>query len=399
MKASHNRLGRRGTPALVLAALATTVLAACSSNSSTAASSTPAASDAPSVSSDASAAPASGDAACTPVDPANLKVLVGVGALASPYFQDVITGVKTMATDLGLTDDQVVVYESGFDGQKLVNDLTAALASDEGDAIILADPASPAFTKPLVDLAALNGARLVTWWNRPADIHPWDTGDGAWIANQSFDMVKTSKAVSEALFATFGNKGGVVALGGVPDNPTAKDRLAGLEAALAENPDVVLLDSQPGNWQQTVAQDLTTQFLAKFGDELSGVWAANDSMGLGSLEALRAEGKNGQILSTGMDGTKDVFDALKAGDLAAVGSYDGVYQGAQSLALAYAAAACDVIPADLTNEQRDYYLKTALVTKDNVDQFLAPRDLSALTYEALKADFWANVDGAVRDEG
>jgi len=345
--------------------------------------------------------PTDPSASCaTPIDPKTVKIYVGVGAFASPYFADVIKGVQTMAKSLGLEDSQVIPYESNFDGQQLVNSLSSALSSDEpGNAIILADPASPAFTKPLVELAQENDARLVTWWNRPAEIHPWDTGDGCWVAHQSYDMVAVSKQVSQVLFDSFGAEGGLVAIGGVPDNPTAKDRLAGLQEALAENPGVTLLDSQPANWDQTASQTLTAQLIGKYGSELKGVWNANDAMGLGSLEALRGAGLAGVVLATGMDGSPNAFEALAQGEFAAVGSYDGLYQGALSLALAYSVAVGETDLASLSETQRAFYLETSLVTSTNVDGFLEAPDLDALSYDVIKGDFWAKVSGPVRVDG
>ena len=71
-------------------------------------------------------------------------------------------------------------------------------------------------------------------------------------------------------------------------------------------------------------------------------------------------------------------------------------QGAISSALAYAALVGDIDPAKLTHEQRDFYLKQTLVTKENVDSILTSKfDASLYAYDKLKQNFWANVTGGI----
>lgn len=67
--------------------------------------------------------------------------------------------------------------------------------------------------------------------------------------------------------------------------------------ALAAHPDVQLLDFQVADWQSSKAFDVVSAWLTRFGDDIKGIWCANDDMGIGALEALRAEGLAGQIQS------------------------------------------------------------------------------------------------------
>ena len=64
--------------------------------------------------------------------------------------------------------------------------------------------------------------------------------------------------------------------------------------ALKKHPKIELLDFQTGDWQSQKAFDITASWLTRFGDKIKGVWAANDDMGTGALEALRAQGLRGQ---------------------------------------------------------------------------------------------------------
>jgi ribose transport system substrate-binding protein len=75
---------------------------------------------------------------------------------------------------------------------------------------------------------------------------------------------------------------------------------------------------------------------------------------------------------------------------------DGVLQGAVSMALAHAAAVGDIQPDKLSKAQRDFYLKQEIVTKDNVDHFLALKtNAPKYTYTDMKKDFWSYSEGEI----
>ncbi len=74
-------------------------------------------------------------------------------------------------------------------------------------------------------------------------------------------------------------------LQGILDTGAAKDRFAGLEESLKANTGVELLDQQTANFSRAEALDVTKTLLAKHGDKIKGIWAANDDMALGALEA------------------------------------------------------------------------------------------------------------------
>jgi ribose transport system substrate-binding protein len=92
-----------------------------------------------------------------------------------------------------------------------------------------------------------------------------------------------------------GRRGRHRGLGGILSNIPAIERKRGLDQALAENPKIKLLDVQVANWVQTEALEKTNAWLTQFGDQIKGIWAANDDMALGAIEALRADGRAGKV--------------------------------------------------------------------------------------------------------
>lgn len=324
-----------------------------------------------------------------------VPIYAGVGSASSEYWSAFTEGSKIVANSVS-PKSEVKVLASEFEGQKLLEQFGAIFAKGCQGCAVAVDPASNAFTKALVTRADKAGAFMVTLWNRPDNIHPYDTASKHWVAHTSFDGVDSGYRNAKALIADMGGKGGIVALEGIPDNPPAKQRLRGLKKALAEHPDVELLDVQTAEWDQAKAQSVTETWLSKYGSKVTGIFASNDGMGLGAVEALRGKGLAGKVPVTGSDGSKDVLEAIKSGDMVSTMYIDGAYQGAVSQSLAYAASTGKIDPAKLTNEQRDFYINQTLVTTDNVDEIMAKRpDPAKLSYPAISKDFWAESAGPI----
>ncbi|MBY4592604.1 sugar ABC transporter substrate-binding protein [Rhizobium redzepovicii] len=320
-------------------------------------------------------------------------IYLGVGSASSEYWAAYIEGAKAVAKSLG---KDVKVIPSEFDGQKLLEQFGAVLAAGCEDCVVTVDPASNAFTKAMIERTDAAGAKYVNLWNRPDEIHPWDTAPNTWVANISFDGVDSGYQNAMALCNALGGKGNIVALNGIPDNPPAKQRIAGLHKALEECPGLKLLDTQVGNWDQTQGQSITRAWLAKYGDQLNGIFSANDGMALGAVAALREKGLAGKIPVTGSDGSSDVIRLIEKGDMLSTMYIDGYVQGAYAVALASAAVKGDIKIDELKQDQRDFFLSQTLVTKDNAASVLnATKDASKFSYDALKANFWAASVGQI----
>lgn len=340
----------------------------------------------------------SAEACAAKVDPKDAKLILGVGDVASAYWQEVIAGAQAVADSVGA---ELTVFDGKFDGQTMLNNLTSALAGGGANTAIVVDPSSNAFAKPIVESAQQAGARIVTLWQRPTENHPWDFGGGCWVAHTAFDGTEGGRVNSEELFAAMGGSGNIVALQGVPDVPTNKQRLYGLGEALKATPSVTLLDMQTAFWTAPNAQTAINSLLSKFPNQIDGIFSANDDMAVGAVEALRSAGLNGQIPVTGFDGSADMLQLIKAGDALSTVKTDAYGQGAYAMAIAYAALIGDIDVNDLTHEQRDFYLKQQLVTAANVDEALAITDNfdpADYAYDVLKKDFWASATGQIDDD-
>jgi ribose transport system substrate-binding protein len=313
------------------------------------------------------------------------KIYVGVGSSNAEYWQDVLWGVGQMAQSVGA---KVVVLDSGYEGAKHLQQLDAVLAPGCEHCVFVWFPDSPAFTKVTVDRVERAGAFVTTLWNRPEALHPWAVAPDAWVANIAFDGVDAGYKNAMELCKAIGGHGGIITITGIPDDAPAKQRAMGMQKALKQCPGMTVLGSQIASWSQTPAQVAVRELLARFGGQIKGIFAQNDAMALGAVAALREKGLAGKIPVTGTDGSTDVLQLIKSGEILSTMKEDAFTQGAVATALTYAAASGGLSLDSLAHAQRDFFLDQVLVTKANVDQELEEKpDRKANTFDALKANF------------
>jgi len=129
---------------------------------------------------------------------------------------------------------------------------------------------------------------------------------------------------SRFLFQAMGGKGNVVLLEGVKGTLTNTERVRGFNDALKEFPGIKLVAAQPANYQRLAALQVMENLMQAQRD-IGGVFAANDAMATGAIEAL--DGANRKALVVGINGTKEAVDAIKAGKMLATGDYSAFLHG------------------------------------------------------------------------
>jgi galactofuranose transport system substrate-binding protein len=107
----------------------------------------------------------------------------------------------------------------------------------------------------------------------------------------------------------------MVVLEGTTGSAPAIDRATGFNKAIAGT-QIKTLDSQTGNFTRADGKTVMEGFLQKYGKDVNLLFAQNDDMGLGALDAIKAAGltpgKDIQIVT--IDGTHDGLTALSNGE-------------------------------------------------------------------------------------
>jgi putative xylitol transport system substrate-binding protein len=182
-----------------------------------------------------------------------------------------------------------------------------------------------------------------------------------------------------------GCKGNVVILEGPVGQSAQISRLEGNKKALAECPDVKILEDQTANWSRAEAQTLMENWLTAHPKQINGVIGQNDEMALGAIEAIKAAGLDVKSFAiAGIDGITDALHAVKNGDMTSIlQDARAQAQGALDLAI-FNAKKGDYKPqSDIwatykdmpwhDGKDKNYNVPWTPVTAENVDQLLATR--------------------------
>jgi len=199
------------------------------------------------------------------------------------------------------------------------------------------------------------------------------------------DDVQSGYMEAKIVLDAIGCEGNVVILEGPIGQSAQIQRLEGNEMALAECPDVTVLEQQTANWSRAEAQTLMENWLTAHPGDIDGIIGQNDEMALGAIEAVNAAGLDVADFSiAGIDGVTDALNAVKRGEMSSIlQDARAQAQGALDVAIA-AAMEGDYEPqSDIWTtysemgweggEAQSYDVPWTPVTADNVDDLLAQR--------------------------
>ena len=163
--------------------------------------------------------------------------------------------------------------------------------------------------------------------------------------------------------------------------------MKGLKKALDEYPGIEVLDDQAGDWETGKALTITENWIAKYGEEMTGIWCACDDMAIGVVQALKAKGLNGKIKTTGVDGTSAAIALVESGDLACTIMNNGWLQAGYGAAYAYAAKTGVIKTSEMDDTHRMFLTSGFLVTPDTMDEYRKTFVENAPAYDYNDLDY------------
>jgi len=317
-----------------------------------------------------------GSSAVSQCNASNIRLVDSLRSLSNPYHAVWTSGSKAFVKSLGLpSSDYKLLLNEGDSAKQIAQVRTLLATGNDHCTAISVDPNENSDTEAIVTMVQKAGAYVTVYWNKNANLWPWN-GYNHWVSFINFDGHISGYQIAKELFKSMGNKGNIVAIQGLLDNLTSQQRYLGLQKALKETPGVKMLGQQTGNWDRTQALTLMKTYLAKYPGEINGVWAANDNMALGALQALKGAGLAGKVPVVGIDAVPESLQDIKAGNVGYVATVasDAYWQGGAALQLSYQAMMGKLNVNTLPHAKRAFYASTILITKENIKKYaLAPK--------------------------
>lgn len=169
------------------------------------------------------------------------------------------------------------------------------------------------------------------------------------------DNYEGGKVAGDYVVKVTGGKARVGILEGIPGHETGDSRLRGFRDAVAKAPGITIAASQPANWERDQGFNVFQNMLQAHGD-IDTVFAANDLMALGAIEAIAAAGKTGKIRVVGFDALDDAKKAIEAGTMDASVAQFPYEMGKAAVESAVKILAGEKVPSDIM-------VKLEMVTK------------------------------------
>ncbi|KAA2255951.1 ABC transporter substrate-binding protein [Solihabitans fulvus] len=311
---AHSELVRRANRTLLLAAVAAVALTGCSkseSQSSGQSSAGPAASAA----SSQSAGPGCAlDRTGYPkVDLKNAVVGFSQSEKeANPFRIAETQSIRDEAGKLGIPANHLLVTNAQSDLNKQISDIKSML--DQGAQLLVVAPLNSDGLQPALDAAKAKKVPVVTI-DRKVTSQP--CADYLTFIGSNF--VEQGKRAADELARVTGGAGKVAILLGASGNNVTTDRTQGFKDQLAASKGLSVVAEQTGEFDRSKGQAVMEQLIQSHPD-ITAVYAENDEMGVGAVNALKAAGRTPgkDIKIVSIDGTRNAVQLIADGSYNAV---------------------------------------------------------------------------------
>ncbi|MDN6672332.1 MAG: substrate-binding domain-containing protein [Staphylococcus equorum] len=238
------------------------------------------------------------------VDGTDEDITIGfsVSTLNNPYFVTLADGVEEAGEEAGA---DVVVVDAQDDPGKQVSDIEDLI--QQGVDILLINPSDEAGLGAGVEAANAEDIPVITL---ERDI---DSGEiESYIAS---DGIQGGELAGEYIVEELENTGNVVEIQGITGVISTRERGEGFHNIVDEEENIEVVASQSASFDRT--EGLTVmENIIQGNPEIEAVFAHNDEMALGAVEAVEAQGLE-DVLIVGFDATDDAVEAVEEGRMAA----------------------------------------------------------------------------------
>jgi ribose transport system substrate-binding protein len=131
------------------------------------------------------------------------------------------------------------------------------------------------------------------------------------------NFIEEGKRAGEWLAKQSNGKAGIIELLGTAGSSVANDRHQGFADAIKAHPDMKIIAAQDGNFTRAQGQKVMESLIQAHGRNITAVYAHNDEMALGAIQALKSANFNPgrDVLVVSVDGQKSALEAIQRGEM------------------------------------------------------------------------------------
>ncbi|MFT3950310.1 MAG: sugar ABC transporter substrate-binding protein [Agriterribacter sp.] len=247
----------------------------------------------------------------------------------------------------------LIVNDAQRTAEKQVQQIETFIAQ-KVDAIIL-NPCEVEASSPAVEKAKAAGIPVI-------NVNSETTASPDGFAGSKDE--ESGEIAMEQIAKLLGGKGNIVIMDGYMGQAAQIKRAVGAKNILSKYPGIKVLAEQTAEWDRAKGMSLMENWIQSYGDKINAVFAHNDEMGMGAVQALEQAKMKDRVIVVSIDAIADALQAVKDGRLNATVFQDAKGQGAGAIDLAVKLAKKEPV------EQKEIFIPFQLVTKDNVNGFM-----------------------------
>jgi ribose transport system substrate-binding protein len=278
-----------------------------------------------------------------------VKIGLSMNTLNNPFFVDVKEGAEKAANE---NDVKIFVTDAQNQPSKQHTDVESLLQKDLD--LIIIDPCDSDAIVAAVEAANEKGVPVITI-DRAAK-------DGEVVSHIGFDAIHSGNIAGNYLAEQLGGTGKIVEIMGIMGTNVAQDRSKGFNQIVDKTEGFEVVATQSANFDRAEAMQVMENIL-QANKEIDGIYAANDEMALGALEAIEAAGRLDEITLIGCDAIDPSLNAIREGKLEATIAEPPFFLGKNAV----------LMGLDHLNGkslEKNIILDSTLVTSENVNDIV-----------------------------
>jgi len=233
----------------------------------------------------------------------DVKLGLAVSTLNNPFFVDLKDGAEAMAEEMGV---EILTVDAQDDAASQLSSVEDLLIKQID--VLIVNPVDGNAVVAAITAANNAGVPVITV-DRGAE-------GGDVVSHIASDNVAGGEMAGDFIAEQLGEEGKVVELQGIPGTSAARDRGKGFNMSMDKYPGMEVIARQPAAFDRAEGMTVMENIL-QGNPEIDAVFAHNDNMALGAMEAIAAAGRSDEIMIVGFDAVNDAREAVAEGEMAA----------------------------------------------------------------------------------
>jgi ABC-type sugar transport system substrate-binding protein len=232
------------------------------------------------------------------------KIAFSVPDIKNPFFDALVHAAGEAANLFGI---RLLIADAENSDAKQVVDIQN-FVQENADLIVIT-PTNTDAVVPAMEIANAAGIKIVTADRKTSR-------EDIVLSHIASDNVAGGRMAGEFIAKQLNGAGKILAIEGIPGTSAACDRCAGFDEVIAKHPNLKITHREVALFDRDKAREFTKQLLKK-GCSFDAIFAHNDSMILGAIEAFESSEIEMLPITVGFDAIPQALESIRQKKLTA----------------------------------------------------------------------------------